>query len=336
MEWDIFGHEWAARLLQQHIARGESRHAYLFTGPPGIGRRTLALRFAQALNCTQPPEPGVPCGTCRSCRQIGNMQHPDLFITQADSEGGTLKVDQVRELQRSLALTPYEARYRVAMLLRFEEAHPSAQNAILKTLEEPPPRAVLLVTALAADNLLPTIVSRCEVIRLGAAPLDRLEQALQTRWNIPAEEARFYAHLSDGRTGAAVRLHTNPEALEIRAEAIADMQNLLTENRRARLNYAEKASRSNQEASKQRERLRPVLRTWLSYWRDVMLCTAGSSAALTNIDHEAEIRSLAQRVDLATARARVSDLERGIARLDAYINPRMLLDVLLLDMPYLN
>ena len=130
MSWDILGHEWAVKLLQGHVARSEVRHAYLFTGPQGVGRRTLALRLAQALNCQQPSAPGVPCLHCRTCQQIARMEHPDLAIVAAEQTGGTLRVDQLRELQPSLSLAHYYARFRVAILLRFEEATPSAANAL--------------------------------------------------------------------------------------------------------------------------------------------------------------------------------------------------------------
>ena len=153
MNWGMLGHEWAVDLLRQHVAQGRARHAYLFTGPQGVGRRTLALRLAQALNCQAPPAPGDPCGTCSSCVHLQAMQHPDLAVVRAEQEGGTLKVDQVRELQHALALSPYEARFRVALLLRFEEAHISAANALLKTLEEPAPQVVLMLTATSPESL---------------------------------------------------------------------------------------------------------------------------------------------------------------------------------------
>src|SRR5512134_870562 len=128
--WDLTGHRWAVDLLRRHVANGEARHAYLFAGPPGVGRRTLALRFAQALNCTAPPAPGEYCGQCRACRLIRAAKHPDLSVVEAAREGGILNIDLVRDLQHSLALAPYEARYRVALLHRFQEANDNAQNAL--------------------------------------------------------------------------------------------------------------------------------------------------------------------------------------------------------------
>lgn len=328
MNWDLLGHDWAVDLLREHVARDSLRHAYLFTGPPGVGRRTLALRLAQAINCPQPTAPGEPCRTCRTCAQIERMQHPDLAIVQAEVEGGTLKVEQVRELQRSLALTPYEARYRVAALLRFEEAHPSAANALLKTLEEPAPRVVLAVTAESAEALLPTIVSRCEVLRLRPSPVDEVGRALQARCGLDPAQASLLAHIAGGRVGYALRLSAAPEQLEQRTAWLDDHLRLLAASRVERFAYAE-------EIAKDKDRLRRALNTWLSLWRDVLLRAAGASAALTNPDREPDIQALAGRVELAAAHRVVAAIERTQDLLDRNANTRLATEVFLLDLPRL-
>ncbi|HIE56652.1 MAG TPA: hypothetical protein EYP88_00265, partial [Anaerolineales bacterium] len=128
--WGMLGHQWAVSLLSGHIANQRLRHAYLFTGAQGTGRRTLALRLAQAINCTHPPAPGDFCGECRSCRLIARMEHPDLTVVQSKEAGKTLKVEQIRELQRTLSLSPYEARYKIALFVRRPESAGNVSNIV--------------------------------------------------------------------------------------------------------------------------------------------------------------------------------------------------------------
>jgi DNA polymerase III subunit delta' len=332
--WDIFGHEWAVQLLQRHIASGEVRHAYLFTGPRGVGRRTLALRFTAALNCLQPAGPGVPCGSCRMCRQTAAMQQPDLSIVTAGSEGGTLKVEQIRELQHTLSLTPFEARNRVALLLRFEEAHPSAQNALLKTLEDAPGHAVLLLTALTPESLLPTITSRCEVLRLRPAPISQLKDALESRWGLEQKDAVLISHLSGGCTGKALQLKQHHGLLEQRGAWLDDMEKLLKANRRTRLIYAEHLARPK-DRNQLRENVRRIFQTWLSSWRDVLLVSSRSTVPLVNIDRSDVIHSLAGRLEFPVIRILIKDLDLALERLDANLNIQLLIEVLLLGWPHI-
>jgi DNA polymerase III subunit delta' len=326
MNWDMIGHDWAVQLLSEHIARGQTRHAYLFTGSHGIGKRTLALRFFQAINCLTPPAPGLSCRSCSSCLRIQRMQHPDLDSLQAEQEGGILKVDQIRSLQRNLSLTPYEAKNRMALLLRFEEANPSASNALLKTLEEPSPHVVLVLTAVSPESLLPTIVSRCEVLRLAPAPLEKVRQYLQIQKGLPAEKATLLAHLAAGRVGYAFKLQDDPQRLVQRQAWLDDLHHLLSSRRVERFSYAESLSKDKDQA-------RQVLQLWLSYWRDVMLRTVGASAPVNNWDRVDEIEDLSGRMDTLLASETVKALERTIAQLENNVNPRVALEVLLLDLP---
>ncbi|MFN3492389.1 MAG: DNA polymerase III subunit delta', partial [Anaerolineales bacterium] len=299
--WNLLGHEWAVDMLRQHAARGDIRHAYLITGASGLGKRTLALRFAQALNCEKPISAGMPCFTCKTCKQIEAMAHPDLAVIQAETEGGTLKVDQIRELQRTINLRPYQSQYRVSLFLRFHEANDNAANALLKTLEEAPSHAVLILTADNPEQLLPTINSRCQILRLRPAPIEAVISDLIQK-GIEEEQARLLAHISGGRPGYARKLADDITLLEKREERLNDLQTLLPASRVEKFFYADKLS-------KDKDAMRQTLLVWLSYWRDVMLRVAGAETPLINIDHNMEIEFLSGRLDLSSARKVVSNLE---------------------------
>jgi DNA polymerase-3 subunit delta' len=327
--WNIIGHDWAVEALQNHIANGRLRHAYLFTGPYGIGRRTLALRLAQAVNCSKPVALGCPCGECRACRLTESVQHPDLTVVEAEKVGGILKVDQIRELQHTLSLTPFEAQYRVALLLRFEEANPSASNALLKTLEEPNSRVVLMLTAPDPESLLPTIVSRCELIRLRPLSLEKTCAGLKGMFDVGDEEARLFAHIAGGRPGLALQLLRDPNIRERRQSWLEELVRLLPASRVERFAFAELAA-------KEKEDLENMLSVWSSFWRDVVLAASGSSVQITNLDMKKEIEALAIALGLETAVDMVKQLQGSSYLLTRNVNTRLTLEVLLLDLPHIR
>ena len=326
MSWNLNGHEWAEKLLKKHIANNEVRHAYLFTGAIGTGRRSLAMAFACAINCLEPPAPGEFCGKCRMCRQLQKMQQPDLTVVQAETDGGMIKVEQVRSLEHSLSLSPYEAKYRVALLLDFQQANANSQNALLKTLEEAPQKVILLLTADSAENLLPTIASRCEILRLHPIAVDALEIALETRWQVSRDNARLYSHLANGRVGTAVRYSQQPELLENRVSLLDDLDRLFSSSLRDRLAYVEKLSRD-------RDAAREALRVWFTCFRDLMLLVNGSGAEITNLDREAELKSLAAKIPPATILQMVNAMDRATVALEANGHLRLLLDNFFLELP---
>ena len=323
--WDLTGHEWAVDMLKKHIVHETTRHAYLLAGPPGLGRRTLAVRFAQALNCPTPVETGIACGVCRDCKQIESMKHADLTIVQSDSEGGILKVDQIREARKTLILKPFMSKYRVALFLRFHEANDNAANALLKTLEEAPSYAVLILTADNPEQLLPTILSRCEVLRLRPLRVGEVQKALVGR-GVETSRARLIAHISGGRMGYAIRLIENDTLLERREERLNDLLTLLPATRVEKFAYADKLS-------KDKDAMRQTISFWLSYWRDVMLRAAQAETPLVNVDRNLEIENLAGKMDLSSARTVVGGLENALEKLERNVNPRLLAEVLLLDLP---
>ncbi len=327
--WDMIGQEWAVEMLQQHIQSNQVRHAYLLCGPQGVGRRTLAIRFAQALNCPQPVAPGVPCLQCRTCQQIDAMQQADLHVVQAEIEGGVLKVENIRDLQHDLTLTPYESAYRVALLLRFEEANESTQNALLKTLEEPNPRVVILATAENEERLLPTIVSRCEVLHLRPSPIPELAIALQER-GLDGKEADLLAHVARGRAGAALRMHTTSEIMDQRQKMLDTLLELMESPLRDRFMYADRITKyKSGERAEAKEELRTMLEIWLSFWRDVLLICSGAQVPLGNPDYADQAHAQAQKLGIQGAKRKVQVHQQALERL-YFSNLRLLIEIVLI------
>jgi DNA polymerase-3 subunit delta' len=317
----VVGHDWAVSLLSRSIEQGRIAHAYLLTGLEHIGKSTVARALAQALNCTAP---SPPCGQCRACKLIAAGRFPGLHWVAP--EGNSLKIDQVRTLQHDLALSPMEGRYRVAILEGMDKATPEASNALLKTLEEPPTHVVVVLIALEAESLLPTIVSRCQLIPLRPLSVETVRAALVERWNVDHGLAEVLAHLSGGRLGWAVMAAQDGSVLARRAQSLDDLLRLTRLGRVERFAYAE-------ELSGDLLAMRETLNLWQTWWRDVMLLASGSEAVLTNLDRQAALRDCANRFGVDQARAAASNLAQTMWQLDHNANVRLALEVLMLDLP---
>jgi len=197
----------------------------------------------------------------------------------------------------------------------------------LKTLEEAPSYAVLILTADNPEQLLPTIVSRCEVVRLRPLKMEKVQQALEER-GFEASQSKLIAHISGGRFGYARRLLESDSLLQEREQRLNDLQTLLSASRVEKFNYAEKLS-------KDKDSMRRVILIWLSYWRDVMLRTVQAESPLVNVDRNLEIENIAHQMDLSSAGRAVNRLESTLEKMERNVNSRLLAEVLLLDLPRL-
>ncbi len=339
--WNIISHEWAVRALASSIAANRTAHAYLLTGIHGIGKTTFARTYAQALQCT---ELNPPCGECNSCLRIARGSHPDVRLVEGvpvgfkfdertpvpprtnDRERRILRIEQIRILQRDLALSPFEGRYKVVILRRFEEANEEASNAFLKTLEEPPSHVQIVLTARDASLLLPTIISRCQVLALRPVPVETIESALIEKWNVDKISARLLARLSAGQLGWAIRANADSTLVDARNGHLDEMIASLSEGRAERLQRAEKIAGDSDE-------LPALLELWLGWWRDVLLVQNGDGARITNVDREKLLHQQAERFSLQQVHHALKSVRETARYLMQNVNARLAIENLLIGLP---
>ena len=300
--WGVIGHDWAVDHLRKSMAFRRVRHAYLILGAESVGKETLARAFAMALNCEDPEPDQRPCGVCPACARIAKGGHPDVLYAQHDATTGALKIEEIRSVAGKLALKPFEARYRIAIFRDFDLARPQAQDALLKTLEEPGPASLLFLLARSTDAtlpttasgmtqtpeaILPTITSRSQMIRLRPVPAAVIADALVTQFAAGPEHAHLIAQVASGRVGWAIRALQDPDLLAQRSAALDLLEHLVVQPLTGRF-------KENDGLAKDRLALYPLLGLWQTWWRDLLLLTEGADTPLTNPDRASTLRRMAQ------------------------------------------
>jgi DNA polymerase-3 subunit delta' len=340
----LIGHEWAAGLLQSSIDSHKLSHAYVFSGPNGIGKSFLAHHFVMALSCQNPPakiegQLGFRfCGECRACRMIREDKYPDVSVislewqarmesgTGSSSASATLKIDTIRAMQLDVSRAPLEAPRRVFIVEDAATMQIAAANAFLKTLEEPPARALIILICDSDRSLLPTIVSRCQVFDLRSVPTETIEKALDAR-GADQTTAHKLAALAVGRPGYALRAFYDKTHQDVddRDEAVQEMETLLKADQAARLAFSEELNSRWAGQGERRASVVRMLNLWLGWWRDLLLVYNGQGRFATNQDKLDTLQAQVDRLHLGQIKEMLQWLTRAQSELDSNVSPRLAL-----------
>jgi DNA polymerase-3 subunit delta' len=326
--WQVLGQPKVIRLLQRSLESGHLAHAHVFVGPPHVGKLTLAVNLAQAVNCGS-SDP--PCGECSHCRRIAAGKHADVQILDLlSSEVKGIGIDQIRDLQNAASLPPYEGRSKVFILDNADLLSHEAANCLLKTLEEPPPTVHLILLTASRSRLLPTVLSRCQEVTLRPVPLNTTRDILVRDCGLPFEKADLLSRLSGGCIGWAITANRDDSILQERQQRIAVFVDISSAGPSQRLAYAADLAA---QFGRARDRVAEVLSSWLLWWRDLLLVKAGNEQYITNIDHRTALHSQADRLTVQQIQQFVRHLRAVPRQLEGNVNPRLALEVLLLEMP---
>jgi DNA polymerase-3 subunit delta' len=332
----IVGHRRLLSLLSRAVGRDTLPPALLMEGPGGVGKRRAAVAIAEAANCLTPPQAGDfardGCGECAACRRIQRGVHPDVIVIEP-GDMGSIKIEQVRDVIDRSEYRPFEGRRRVVIIDDADALMPAAQNALLKTLEEPPSASMFVLVSSIADALLPTVRSRCSRLRFGPLSPAEVTEVLRRDHGYSEQDARAVAVDAEGSVGRALEA----ESADL-VDAREGAERLLEYTARAgdpgrRLDAARDVTAKKSTSAGEREQLAACLRALGSLLRDVSILAAGGERSLIgNSDLEPQLASLARSFDSRRTAIAYAAVDEALAALERNASPKIVADWLVLQL----
>ena len=316
---EVVGQKKAIDFLTAAVRNSRVPHAYLFSGPEGVGKALVARQLAKLFNCRSN---GVDCcDQCPQCRKIDNFNHPDVKWIGSLKKGGEIKINQIREMKDGIYLKPYESTIKICIILEAENLTTEASNAFLKTLEEPPGASLLILTSSNLGRILPTIISRCQIVRFNTLGLGELKEFLQSSYNLAGEAAHFLAYLSEGSIGKAMAL--NQADIFKRRDEMLDGLKLGFDD------LVETCINSNYD-------IHSDLKLIINLYRDLLVLKESGADFLINIDRKEVLSELEGKYSAEEIIRIIETINQTRFLIGQNVNPRIALQVIAEEMACLK
>ena len=332
----VVGHRRLVSLLSRAVARDTVPPSLLFAGPQGVGKRRVALAVAEALNCLAPVPAGAlerdACGECAACRRIARGVYPDV-ITLEPGESGSIRIEPVRDVIGRAGYRPFEGRRRVVVIDDADAMVPAAQNALLKTLEEPPSASVFVLVSSMPDALLSTVNSRCPRLRFGRLTATEVAEALMRDHGYDEAEARAVAADADGSVSRALEAESaNLTDARAAAQRLLEHAARVTDPAR-RLEVVKDLTGKKSTSAAERDDLATCLRALSSLLRDLgILSTRADARMLANADLQADLSRLTAAFDSARSMRAFQAVDQALGALERNAGPKIVADWLVLQL----
>ncbi|HEA47155.1 MAG TPA: DNA polymerase III subunit delta' [bacterium] len=327
---NIIGQEGAIRILQSAIRNNRLSHAYLFVGPDGVGKRLTAKTLVKALNCQSPTFAKVgddSCDECRNCIRINLSEYPDVKIVEP--VGNSIKIEEMRKIRREASFKPLEGRKKVYIILEASAMTQPAANSLLKTLEEPQGEMLFILTTSNIHGLLPTIISRCQLVRFKPLSTKVIAGLLIKKEGITKDEAYMASNLSEGSLGKALRI-ANSEKKELRNRVIDLIAKTF-------LKDMEEIFQTAREFTQDRDQIPFILSILSSWYRDLLVFKESEGfASLVNIDKKEGIAKEVEKYSKEEIEEVLSLILRTIDYIKRNVNPQLAIETLLLKIGEIN
>ncbi|MBU4331550.1 DNA polymerase III subunit [Patescibacteria group bacterium] len=326
--WSIIGHKRILNFLEKSIKFQNLSHAYLFYGTGGLGKHSLATKFIQILQCENDKK--LPCGQCSMCQQVQKGIHPDVYFLKKEEDKKNISIEQVRVLQRKLSMRSFAGSFKIALINEAEVLSREAWDSLLKTLEEPTPRTIIILITNSINVLPKTILSRSQLLRFLPAPSSQIIDYLTHNLGIEPGQAEMLAQISLGKPGLAINFLQNPGLLENYQKSINDFLGILNSDMNQRMTSIDRLIPGDYKFLNKIELLQNTLFVWKLVVRDLLLLKT-SPASITNVNLGDKLKDISTNYSSTKLKNILKNILKTQELLGLNVSPKLALNNLVLN-----